>query len=91
MQDPLLPVAKGNGNELGQHGGNGFVQVAAGPAVAGQDVEIVFRNADPLGKLPFGDILFGNDFVEPVPQASCASASLFQLFHQRGKTEHLFS
>ena len=51
VQNPVLVVAELHGNQLGEGARDGFVFVAVRPAVTGQNIKIVFRNADALGEL----------------------------------------
>ena len=54
MHDPIFVVAELDGDELGQSVGDVLVFIRTRAAVAGEDVEVISRNAQPLGKLPFG-------------------------------------
>ena len=68
MQDPFRIVPELHTDELGEYGRDGFVLVCAGAAVAGEDVKVILRNAQPLGKIPLGEILFPNDLVQSITQ-----------------------
>ena len=63
VHDPIGVIAEFKGNEFCQGGRDRLVFVAARSAVARQNVEIVFRNADALGKLPLGQFLLLNDLI----------------------------
>ena len=56
-------IAKFKGDEFCQSRRNRFIFICAGAAVSGEDIEIVFGNAQSLSKFPFGYILFSNDFI----------------------------
>ena len=63
VHDPIGVIAEFKGNEFCQGGRDRLVFVAAPPAVTGQNVEIIFRNSDALGKLPLGQFLLLNDLI----------------------------
>ena len=66
VQNPIFVVAELHSDELGEGARDGFVFIAVRPAVAGQNIKIVFRNADALGELPLGQLLFHNDLIQSI-------------------------
>ena len=56
MHDPIFVVAELDGDELGQSVGDVLVFIRTRAAVVGEDVEVISRNAQPLGKLPFWSV-----------------------------------
>ena len=63
VHDPIGVIAEFKGNEFCQGGRDRLVLVAARSAVACQNVEIIFRNADTPGELPFGQFLLLNNLI----------------------------
>lgn len=59
MEHPIGIVAEFRPDQFGQRRGNGLVLCGAGAAVAGKNIDMVFKNAKPAGNFRFGNALLG--------------------------------
>lgn len=63
MEHPIGIVAEFRLDQLCRGRGNGLVLRGAGAAVAGENIDMVFKNAKPAGNFRFGNALLGEDSV----------------------------